>query len=359
MYAADRVGESARAEMHARCLELLTWDPVCQRSVSFAERLGQPLHTVHYLSYRRPAIAPIKYVLQFVKTLRLLRSLRPAMTLVSNPPPFAALTAWLHHKIHGGHFAIDAHTGVFLEPKWRAFAPLNRFLIRRAAATIVTNEGLRDTISEWGGAPFVLPDRLPSLSTGGEFCFEPDTFNVAAIFSFYEDEPVAELLALRDLPAAMRIHVTGNSSRVPKRVKASLSPQMHLTGFLPRDKYDALVRGCDAVMVLCTRPHTMLCGAYEAAAAGKPLVTSESVAMRGEFTQGTIFVENTVAGITRGLAEVYARHELLTREMTELAAIMSVNWERRFAQCRSLLGDIARSVAGFSQPSNPIRTVPK
>src|SRR5689334_9195367 len=129
MYAGDSARGQAQGNAHRGRLELLTWDPVCQRSVSIAERLGQPLHTVHYLAYRRPAIAPIKYVLQFVKTMFLLRALRPTMTVVSNPPPFAALTAWLHHKLHGGHFAIDAHTGVFLEPKWRAFAPLNRFLI--------------------------------------------------------------------------------------------------------------------------------------------------------------------------------------------------------------------------------------
>lgn len=319
-------------------IEVLTWDPVCQRSVSIAEQLGKPLHTVHYLAYRKPAVAPIKYPLQFAKTLQLLRRLAPAVTMVSNPPPFAALTAWMHHRAHGGRFVLDAHTGVFLEPKWKPFAPLNRFLMRRAALTLVTNEGLCDVVRAWGGRPFVLPDPLPRLSHAtAPFPFEPGRFNISAVFSFYEDEPVDEFLAVRRLPPDMRIFVTGNSARVARTAREALPPAIQLTGFLSRDRYDALIGQCDAVLVLCTRPHTMLCGAYEAAAAGKPLITSESAAMRSEFRLGTIFVENTTRSIEDGLREMRDRHAALAREMRDLVEGMRVSWRQRFDACLGAL----------------------
>lgn len=318
-------------------IQVLTWDPVCQRSTSIAEELGRPLHTVHYLAYRRPAVAPIKYPLQFAKTLQLLRHISPSVTMVSNPPPFAALTAWLHHRAHGGSFVVDAHTGVFLEPKWKPFAPLNKFLMRRAALTLVTNEGLCETVKAWGGRPYILPDPLPRLGGPAPFPFASEGFNVSAVFSFYEDEPVDEFLAIRNLPSDMRIFVTGNSSRVPQQVRASLPEKITLTGFLSRQRYDALISQSQAAIVLCTRPHTMLCGAYEAAAAGKPLVTSESAAMRAAFNRGTVFVNNSTRDIEDGLRQVHARHAVLAAEMRDLAGEMRVDWRRRFDDCLEIL----------------------
>ncbi len=334
-------------------LELLTWDPVCQRSTSFAERLQQPLHTIHYLAYRRPIVAPIKYPAQFVSTLRLLRKLRPDVTVVSNPPPFAALTAWMHHRAYGGTFVVDAHTGVFLEPKWKAFAPLNKFLMRRAAMTLVTNDGLSETVRRWGGRPFILPDPLPRLDARGtRFPFATGRFNVAAIFSFYEDEPIDELLAIRDFPEDMEIFVTGDSSKVGARARERLSPRMHLTGFLDRRSYDALLQQCDAALVLCTRPHTMLCGAYEAASTERPLLTSQSAAMGAVFTKGTVFVENTTRDIERGLREIHRRRHELTLEMHQLRAELHDDWNRRFAQWQLDLQQAATSEV--PSPARPL-----
>jgi hypothetical protein len=240
--------------------------------------------------------------------------------------------------MRGGSFVLDAHTGVFLEPKWKPFAPLNRFLMRRAALTLVTNEGLSDIVRAWGGRPFVLPDPLPRPArTTDRFPFESGRFNVSAVFSFYEDEPIEEFLAIRNLPRDMQIFVTGDSGRVSRTVRSTLPHAIRLTGFLPRQRYDALVEQCDAAIVLCTRPHTMLCGAYEAAAAGKPLVTSESDAMRAEFRRGTVFVANTTQAMEAGLREVRDRHTTLAREMQELVAEMRVAWQRRFDECLQIL----------------------
>src|SRR5262245_51952465 len=240
-------------------IHVLTWDPVCQRSASIAEQLGKPLETIHYLWYRRPWVAPLKYPLQAVMTWRSLFRRRPGVVMVSNPPPFAAWSAWVYCALTGSKLVVDAHTGVFLEPKWRPFLPLNRFLMRRATLTIVTNEALRKTVAYWGARAFVLPDPLPTPAHApGWFPVDAGRFNVAAVFSFYEDEPIEEMLTLR-LPPGIRVYVTGDDRRVPQRLRAQLSPQVTLCGFLPRAEYDALLASCDAVLVLCTRPHTLLC----------------------------------------------------------------------------------------------------
>ncbi len=332
-------------------IDVLTWDPVCQRSVSIAQRIGRPLQTIHYLWYRRPWVAPVKYTLQAAKTFAWLGQRRPRVTLVSNPPPFAALCVWLHSRSASASFVLDAHTGVFLESKWRAFLPLNRFLMRRALLTLVTNDTLRGRVQDWNAAAFVLPDPLPELADRGEiFPLDRRCFNVAGVFSFYEDEPVAEMLGVHSLPRDMHIYITGDHRRLRPALWERLSPQVTLTGFLPRHVYEALVRQCDAVVVLCTKPHTLLCGAYEAVAAGKPLLTSESADMRAYFRAGTVFVANSTAAIEAGLCEIRARHATLAAEMCDLRVALQASWERTFAECMEIIA------AGTAAPGPARRT---
>lgn len=319
---------------------LLSWDPVCQRSDSISAETGAPLRTIHYLLYRRPWIAPLKYVLQAIATFGFLARRRPALVVVTSPPPFAALVVRTWCALSGARYAIDAHTGIFLEPKWRPFLPLSRFLSRGAVLTIVTNDALRETVESWGGKGFVLPDPLPDLPAPGDpFPLDPRRFNVAAVFSFYEDEPVDEMLAVSDLPGDMHVYVTGDSSRVSERQRSALSPRVTLTGFLTREHYDSLIALCDAVVVLCTRPHTLLCGAYEAVAAHKPLLTSHSDAMRNHFRKGVVYTGNSTAEIEAGLREVAARRGVLAAEMREADGEMRGAWQRT---CDRLLDELER-----------------
>lgn len=317
---------------------ILTWDPVCRRSVSIAERLGIPLKTIHYLWYRRPWIAPLKYMVQGMVTLRWLCQERPAVTIISNPPLFGVLTVYIYCALWGGCYVVDSHTGVFFERKWRWLGFLNRFLSRHAYFTIVTNAFLQRKVEAWGARALVLEDPLPQLPVP-QTCYPLDAsgFNIAAIFSFYEDEPVEEMLAVRNLPQDVRLYITGNSARVGKSARAAMSDQLVLTGFLSESDYASLLRQCHAVLVLCTRPHTMLCGAYEAATCGKPLVTSTWPEMQAYFHQGTIFVENTTAGIEKGIQEVYKRRAELSHEMVKLSAELAQQWEAKFAHCVRLL----------------------
>ena len=348
---ADRNGCAARGQMpvafmtrgtsrmnrSSRPITILTWDPVCRRSVTLAHALGQPLHTVHYLWYRRPWIAPVKYLAQTVKTYFVLRRERARTVLVSNPPVFAVLAVYCYCRLSGARYVVDAHTGVFFERKWRWLLWLTRFLSRRAVLTIVTNAHLAQVVESWGAAAFVLEDGLPQLQTHGPaFPLDPSTFNVAAVFSFYEDEPIESMLAVSDLPPSVRIYITGDS-RAWTSQAAAISAQMTLTGFLSEHDYASLLQQCDAVIVLCTRPHTMLCGAYEAAAAGKPLVTSDWPEMRAYFNQGTIFVGNSTRSIEDAIRLAYGKRQDLAREMCVLRDALQGAWREKLATCVALI----------------------
>ena len=320
-----------RAAANVRCL---SWDPQSERMAQIARELEIPLETIHYLAYRRPSIAPLKYILQTAATLRSLARDWPDVVIVQSPPPFAplavALARWLRPAMR---FVVDCHTGPFLEPKWQWLQPLSRFVSRQAALTLVSNDELRERVESWGAAAYVLSNPLPDLPRPTRrHPVDAASFNVVAICSFYEDEPIDELLRVRDLPRDVRLWVTGDSRRAPHRVIRRLSDRVTLCGFLDAGDYASLLGQADAALVLCTRPQTMLQGAVEAAALGKPLVTSESTVMRRTFTKGTVWVENTTASIEAGIREAQREHARLAREMAELATELRARFHEEFAE---------------------------
>src|SRR5262245_3377634 len=167
----------------------ITWYPYCRRSDSIAEALGGTSHLVHYLSFKRPLQAPLKYVLQTRATLRILRRERPELMLVAAPPIFAVLPVWLHARRSGARFVVDAHTGLFEHARWRWLTPLTRAVLRHADAVVVTGEHLRRVVADWGARPVVIGD-VPVHFGPGEPPAPDERPRIVVVNTFSVDEPV-------------------------------------------------------------------------------------------------------------------------------------------------------------------------
>src|SRR5262249_21220231 len=85
---------------------MVTWAPHSGRSEGLAKPLGIRSHFVHYLSFQRPWIAPLKSPLQAVQTLRILWRERPAVVLAQTPPVVAPLIAALYAWATGARFIV-------------------------------------------------------------------------------------------------------------------------------------------------------------------------------------------------------------------------------------------------------------
>jgi glycosyltransferase involved in cell wall biosynthesis len=157
--------------------------------------------------------------------------------------------------------------------------------------------------------------------------------NVLVISSFSDDEPLAEVMqaaTLLDIPD-VRLYVSGNPSRSPVDW-ASLAPEnVVLTGYLSASDYVNLLFAVDAVMVLTTADHTMLCGCYEAMAAGKPLITSDKPVLVDYF-RGAEFVAADAASILAGLQRVLADLARYRVRTAEMEARISRDWDRAFSE---------------------------
>ena len=137
-------------------VSFITWYPSCRRSDAIAAALGGPSHLIHYLGFKQPRYAALKYVAQTAVTWRRLWRDRSRCVLVASPPVVAALIVWLFCAVFRRQLVIDAHTGVFDDPRWTWALPLSRFLARRAVATIVTSEHLAREVERWGGRALVI-----------------------------------------------------------------------------------------------------------------------------------------------------------------------------------------------------------
>jgi glycosyltransferase involved in cell wall biosynthesis len=278
----------------------------------------------------------LRYAVQSVETLLALAWRRPRVVFVTSPPVFAAFPVYLYALVFRARYVVDCHSGCFLDAHWRRWDRWQRFFARRAVLNIAHNAENAAVLEAWK-APFtVLPSIPPDLVGAGTTAALPTEQRPLAVYvcSFKDDEPVEALLdAARGLPE-LDFAVSG---RAPPRIAQLLPPNARLTGFLPDEDYNRLLGSADLVIALTTRPGTLLYGAQEAIALGKPLVLSRTPTLEAYFPEGTVFAANEPAALARGIRDALARKE-------DLGAAMARFRDRYLEEGAARLSDIRKRV---------------
>lgn len=321
----------------------VVWAPPShsRRSELMARRLGIPLRRVHVLKMK-PYLAPLRYVIQAFLTLIILFRERPRVVFVQNPAIFAPLLGWIYCALTGAGLIIDSHTSALQSRVWKWSLPLHRFLSRRALTTIVTNDHLSQIVAQWGAHTQIIVD-VPSDLPAGQPYSTGYPFNIAMISSFAPDEPLDEVIEVaRSLPD-VGFYITGDPVQGFKRLPVNPPPNLHLTGFLPDDKYYGLLRSVQAVMVLTTQDHTMQRGACEAVWLGQPIITSGWPLLRQAFHKGTIHVNNTVESIRSGVLQMRVRYQQLADEILLLQEERRQQWQTIEQELDTLIGQTWRN----------------
>ncbi|NJN19712.1 MAG: glycosyltransferase [Oscillochloris sp.] len=115
------------------------------------------MHLVHIkgLSWRRfSMLAPLKYLLQSLQTWLILLREKPSSVYVIITPTFAALAVYLYCLLRGVPFVMSVHGHSLTSRKWAWTAPLQRFLARRALATVVNEPEYARIFADWAPAPW-------------------------------------------------------------------------------------------------------------------------------------------------------------------------------------------------------------
>ncbi len=273
---------------------------------------------------------PWKYGPLALGSIRRLAALRPEALIVQCPSVILAVLAvclrpWLRHGL-----VLDLHNEAvepFNHPGPVSNAVL-RWLWRRAAVCVVTNEALARRLEGQAKAVVLLPDRVPTFEAGVPIASSAELC-VVFICTYAADEPYAEVLdAARLLPPSVRVYVTGNPARA--QLPADLPANVTICGFLPLKDYEHLLQRADVLVDLTSMENCLVCGAYEAVGLEKPLVTSDTAALRAYFSQGTVFARHTPAALAEAIQTALRDRRRLAAEMRDMSPRLARGWDAAF-----------------------------
>jgi glycosyltransferase involved in cell wall biosynthesis len=316
----------------------VAWMDYHRRSDLLAQHLDAKMHFIYHEPSRGRILTPFRYLIQGLRTWRILRQDQPDVVFVQNPPIFAVLVAALFAQRCDAKYVIDSHTGAFLSRKWRWSLGLHRLLSKHALATIVHNASQEQILKEWGYRHLVIGFTPGSYPSGEDFPLNGQ-FNLAVVSSFRADEPVDAIFGAATSLPQMDFYVTGDCTLLTKSLISSKPDNVHLTGYLPYSRYVGLLRAVDAIMVLTTGDQQLLMGGFEAVSLGRPLIVSDSPLLREYFSLGTVHVADAAEDICEGIH--YARRNLpvLQQEILILREQLRSEWETGIAELQGLLDE--------------------
>lgn len=321
----------------------LTWERQ-RRSVVLSESFGATLHIIEKFGILRK----IKCMLTSFKVVR---QKKPDILFVQNPSMLLAVVSCLLKKIFPMVLVIDRHSNFQLHKEKRSyfkrfmFNSLNHFTLVFADITIITNLPLYHSVKISGGAPFILPDKLPDLNDSFVSNYKFKNYkSLLIISSFGLDEPFDKILPAIDNLAAdmpdLKVYISGNCNKLAPELLNNKPSAVEFTGFLPDDEFDSLLKSVDAVMVLTTIEYVLLCGCYEAIAAGKPLITSNTSVLKDLFTNA-IFVDPSPESIAGGIIKCFKNLEHYELATIDFRSAYKNEWNSEFYKLNTLIDEFA------------------
>jgi len=298
----------------------ITWERH-QRSVSIASELKIPL-----LEMNRPGGRLARYWHNTLATLRALFLERHERVFVQAPSVVLGCLAITVARLRGFRVIVDAHNAV-IEGAERASQPLRsiyRWLLRHADLVIVTNQYLAERAARFGGRYAILPDPVPGFSA--DLRAAEDAGGVVVISTWAEDEPLEEVLrASRLLPASLSMTITGRP-KGPAAALAGECPGVRLSGFVSHADYLLMLTRARVVVDLTTREDCLVCGAYEALALGRPLVVSDTRALRALLGDAALYADNQAAAIAAAIKAAAADNAALARRSVARREAYLIEW---------------------------------
>jgi hypothetical protein len=266
-----------------------------------------------------------KYLVQSIQTFWVLFQRRPRTVLVMTPPVVACIPVWLYTRIMGAQYAIDAHSGAFLDRRWMPIMFLHKFFSRRALVTMVTEQFLVDIVEGWGANAMIVGDVPPCFAKPRPLQLAPGR-NMTFVSTFTEDEPLDTFLGAARQNPDVHFYVTGRLRNAKPEVLKQAPDNVTFTDFLSDSEYAGLLTQSDAVICLTKEDHTMQRGAYEAVYMNKPVITSDFEILRQAFPIGAVHVKNTAAEISRGIAMMKENCEMYAQQVRQLRSKKIDRW---------------------------------
>ena len=301
----------------------ITWETQ-RRNITLSKALGAKLYQYDLNMHRL-----VRYPLLTLLTLWTVLWQRPQILFVQNPSMLLAFLAVNMGRVFPMKVIVDAHNaGVSLfDGQRRWVTRIFEYLFRHADYTIVTNESLKPYVGHFGKAE-ILPDPIPDLKKEMSPLTEKQ-FSVLFICTWAADEPYLEVIkAAESLQDKAIIYITGRSKGKENSYGKPLPSNVRMTGFISEEEFVGKLNATDAIMDLTTREDCLVCGAYEAVSVEKPLIISDTKALRHYFSKGCIYTKNNAESIQSSIIKAMEGAAELTKDMREFKQSKKIEWNK-------------------------------
>jgi glycosyltransferase involved in cell wall biosynthesis len=300
------------------------------RSRTLAGRLDAELVEIHIGGNRLR-----RYLKSIRRTVAALRRARPDVVIATNPSLMLGLLLLGLRRWYRFALVSDAHyVGVRALRGGRLLQSLLDFHNARADLVIVTNERHAAYVAALGGRAYVCPDPLPDLGVWTATLPVPDKA-AFLVCSFERDEPFeAVFRAFSGLPQ-YTLFVSGRYTRAG--IDPARFPWVRFLGYVSEQEYYAYLKSCAVIVDLTELEDCLLCGAYEALAARKPLLISHTSALASYFGAAAVLTENTAEQIAANVQRAYAQRGELAQKANQWVAGNEEYMGERIATLKQVL----------------------
>jgi hypothetical protein len=313
----------------------ITWEKQ-RRNLGISSSLRFPLYEVLINKSRF-----IRYALSIYSTLKIIHCARFRVIAVQNPSIVLASVGVLSKYFLKYALIVDAHNcGIFPgEGDCKGLMLVSRWIQRSTDITIVSNCELASVVQSNGGRAFVLPDRIPDVPPVGSIPLHGRA-NIVFVCRYHVDEPYKEVIeAATLLPSDVVIYITGNYKG---KVNSLVSPKnVKLLGFVPDNTFWAYLNSADLVMDLTRREGCLVCGAYEGIALSKPLILSNTRAMKAYFSCGCVYVMPDAKSIASGILDAIENIDNLRSGILKLKQEIEHEWNDKIIALQEQIEDFS------------------
>jgi glycosyltransferase involved in cell wall biosynthesis len=280
-----------------------------------------------------------RYIRSIRRTVASIHDRRPEVVIATNPSIVLGFLLLFLRKLYDFKLVSDAHhAGVRAFNEAWLLQRLLDFYNARVDLVVVTNESQARFLSTTlGSRAYVCQDPLPDIPKGPQSRVTPGDRSALLICTFAPDEPYEAVFeAFSGLQEdGFTLFVTGNY----KKATTDLSrfPWVRLLGFVPTEEYHGYLLSASVVLDLTTNEDCLVCGAYEALSAGRPLIVSRKAALEEYFGDAVVLTDNTSEAIRESVLSAFAYREELVRRAQDWVARNNLYMDERIASLRALL----------------------
>ncbi len=279
------------------------------------------------LFYGKKHFAALRYVSASIGTLLSFLIKRPRVVVVQCPSIALLLLASMAKPVFRFRLVVDLHSLPVDEPS-KISTKVLFFALSRSDDVLVTNEPYRDLLLKTSGIStkvLILPDKIPDFEYPHRPVLMQGKHNVLYTGGFSELDPGYEIVkAFELLSKDYWLYVTGKN-KIDKR---QIPDNCTLLGFVSDETYQNYLRTVDVVVVLTNNQYSLVCGGYEAIAAGKPLVLSDTAVLRSYFGGGgVIFAANNFKSLAAAIETAVTRKDQLGQEMCREVKLKLAAWQ--------------------------------